>query len=139
MPAAVGIVLAAGLSLPAGEIATEVSDLIPGVKDFRMQVIHKAKDEADWPFVAESGVIACAKVLNKPTVYFVPDQTPEATRAFAIDTDLLGMSLVNLGMTNVLKRYGSLEALLKRITPFVIMGRQLCAQPPGTSLTGSEL
>ncbi len=139
MPAAVGIVLAAGLSLPTGTIAAEVSDLVPGAEDFRMQVIHKAKDEADWPFVAESGVIACAKVLNKPSVYFVPDQTPEATRAFVLDTDLLGMSLVNIGMTNVLKPYGSLEALLKRITPFVTMGRRLCAQPPGTSLTGSEL
>lgn len=139
MPAAVGIVLAAGLSLPIGTTATEVSDLIPGAEDFRMQVIHKAKDEADWPFVAESGVLACAKVLNKPAVYFVPDQKPEATRAFVLDTDLLGMSLVNIGMTNVLKPYGSLEVLLKRITPFVTMGRRLCAQPPGTSLTGSEL
>jgi hypothetical protein len=139
MPVAVGIVLAAGLSLPIGTTATEVSDLIPGAEDFRMQVIHKAKDEADWPFVAESGVLACAKVLNKPAVYFVPDQKPEATRAFVLDTDLLGMSLVNIGMTNVLKPYGSLEALLKRITPFVTMGRRLCAQPPGTSLTGSEL
>ncbi|MFK0161888.1 hypothetical protein [Rhizobium sp. NPDC090279] len=139
MLTAVGIVLAAGFSLPAGVIATEVNDLVPGVKDFRMQVIHKAKDEVDWPFVAESGVLACAKVLNKPAVYFVPDQKPEATRAFVLDTDLFGMSLVNIGMTNVLKPYGSLEALLKRITPFVTMGRRLCAQPPGTSLSGSEL
>nr|WP_246665297.1 hypothetical protein [Rhizobium tropici] len=139
MPAAVGIVLAVGLSLPAGTIVTAVNDLVPGAKDFRMQVIHKAKDEAEWPFVAESGVLACAKVLNKPAVYFLPEQKPEATRAFVLDTDLLGMSLVNMGMTDVLKPYGSLEALLKRITPFVIMGRRLCAQPPGTSLTGSEL
>jgi hypothetical protein len=117
----------------------EVSDLIPGVKDFRMQLIHKAKDEADWPFVAESGTLLCAKVFNKPAVYFVPKQVPEATRAFLLDTDLLGMSLVNIGMTNVLEPYGSLEALLTRITPFVTMGRRLCAQPPGTSLTGSEL
>lgn len=139
MSVAVGIVLAAGLLLPAGRVATEVNDLLPGVKDFRMQVIHKAQDETDWPFVAESGTLLCAKVLNKPEVYFVPKQTPEAQRAFVLDTDLLGMSMVNLGMTNVLKPYGSLEALLKRITPFVTMGRRLCAQPPGTSLSGSEL
>ncbi|MGY5778897.1 hypothetical protein [Rhizobium sp. LEGMi135b] len=139
MLAAVGIVLAVGLSLPAGTIVTEVNDLFPGAKDVRMQVIHRAKDEAEWPFAAESGVLACVKVLNDPVVYFVPEQKPEATRAFAIDTDLFGMSLVNMGMTNVLKPYGSLETLLKRITPFVTMGRRLCAQPPGTSLTGSEL
>ncbi|MFJ6324989.1 MULTISPECIES: hypothetical protein [unclassified Rhizobium] len=139
MPTAVGIVLTVGLSLPAGAVVTEVNDLFPGAEDVRMQVIHKAKDEADWPFTAESGVLACVKVLKKPTVYFVPEQTPEAKRAFAIDTDLLGMSLVNLGMTNVLKPYGSLETLLKRITPFVTMGRRLCAQPPGTSLSGTEL
>ena len=139
MLAAVGIVLAAGLSLSAGTIVTEVNDLLPGVKDFRMQVIHKAQNETEWPFVAESGTLLCAKVLNKPVVYFVPEQKPEATRAFALDTDLFGMSMANLGMTYVLKPYGSLEALLKRITPFVIMGRRLCAQPPGTSLSGSEL
>ncbi|MGG6897795.1 hypothetical protein QD409_28565 [Rhizobium sp. BR 315] len=104
-----------------------------------MQVIHKAKDEVEWPFVAESGTLICAKVLNKPGVFFVPEQKPEATRAFVLDTDLFAMGLVNLGMTNVLKPYGSLEALLKRITPFVTMGRRLCAQPPGTSLSGSEL
>ncbi|MGZ9722341.1 MULTISPECIES: hypothetical protein [Rhizobium] len=139
MPTAVGIVLAAGLLLPAGAIVTEVNDLFPGAEDFRMQVIHKAKDEVEWPFVAESGTLICAKVLNKPGVFFVPEQKPEATRAFVLDTDLFAMGLVNLGMTNVLKPYGSLEALLKRITPFVTMGRRLCAQPPGTSLSGSEL
>ncbi|NTF43262.1 hypothetical protein [Rhizobium rhizogenes] len=139
MQVAVGIALAAGLSLPAGTVATEVSDLLPGVKDFRMQVIHKAQNETEWPFVADSGTLLCAKVLNKPVVYFVPKQTPEVPRAFALDTDLFGMSMANLGMTYVLKPYGSLEALLKRITPFVIMGRRLCAQPPGTSLSGSEL
>jgi len=139
MLAAVGIVFAAGLSLPAGAVATEVSDLFPEGGDFRMQVIHKAKDEAEWPFVADGGTLICAKVLNKPGVFFVPERKPEATRAFVLDTDLFAMGMVNMGMTDVLKPYGSLEALLKRITPFVIMGRRLCAQPPGTSLSGSEL
>ncbi|WP_080761227.1 hypothetical protein [Rhizobium rhizogenes] len=139
MLALVGIFLAAGLSLPAGTIATEVNDLFPGAEDFRMQVIHRAKDEAEWPFVAEGGTLLCAKVLNKPGVFFVPEQKPEATRAFVLDTDLFAMSLVNLGMTDVLKPYGSLEELVVRITPFVTMGRQLCAQPSGTSLSGSEL
>ncbi|NTF88406.1 hypothetical protein G6L46_14845 [Agrobacterium rhizogenes] len=131
--------LAAGLSLSAGTIVTEVSDLFPEAEDFRMQVIHKAKDEAEWPFVAESGTLICAKVLNKPAVYFVPEQKPKATRAFVLDTDLLGMSMINLGMTDVLKPYGSLEELVVRITPFITMGRQLCAQPPGTNISGSEL
>ena len=139
MLAAVGIVLAAGLSLPARTVATEVNDLFPEGEDFRMQVIHKAKDEAEWPFVADSGTLICAKVLKQPGVFFVPEQKPEATRAFVLDTDLFAMGMVNMGMTDVLKPYGSLEALLKRITPFVIMGRRLCAQPPGTSLSGSEL
>ena len=139
MLAAVWLALAAGLSLQAGTVVTEVDDLLPGVKDFRMQVIHKAQNETEWPFVADSGTLLCAKVLKQPSVFFVPEQKPAATRAFVLDTDLFGMSMANLGMTDVLKPYGSLEALLKRITPFVIMGRQLCAQPPGTSLSGSEL
>ncbi|NLR99582.1 hypothetical protein HGP17_22405 [Rhizobium sp. P38BS-XIX] len=131
--------LAAGLSLPAETVVTEINDLFPGAEDFRMQVIHKAKDEAEWPFEADSGTLICAKVLNKPAVYFVPEQKPEATRAFVLDTDLLAMAMVNMGMSNVLKPYGSLEALLTRITPFVTMGRRLCTQPPGTNLSGSEL
>jgi hypothetical protein len=77
MLTAVGIALAAGLSLPAEAFVTEVNDLFPGAGDFRMQVIHKAKDEAEWPFVAESGTLICARVLNKPGVFFVPEQKPE--------------------------------------------------------------
>lgn len=135
-----GIAVMAGASIPFGAMAaTEVSDLFPDVKDVRTQEIHKAKTEADWPFIAENGILACVKVLNKPAVYFVPEKTPPATRAFALDTDLFGMSMINLGMTDVLKPYGSLEELVVRITPFITMGRQLCAQPPGTNISGSEL
>ena len=132
LAAAFGMAVVTGVLLP-------VSDLFPEARDVRTQMIHKAQNETDWPFAADSGILTCLKVLNEPAVYFVPETTPPATRAFALDTDLLGMSMINLGMTNVLKPYGSLEELLKRNTPFIAMGRRLCAQPPGTNISGSEL
>ena len=139
MLAAVGIVLAAGLSLPARTMVTEVGDFVPEAKDIRMQLIHKVQDGADWPFLAERGVLACVKLLGRPTVYFLSGQRPPLGKAFVVDTDVLRMSLGNLGTTNVLKPYESFEVLIKRMAPFVTMGQRLCALPPGTIVPDSEL
>lgn len=55
-----------GAAMPAG-------DVFPGVGDFRLQEIHRAAGESEWPFVAESGTLLCAMVLRQPAVYFVPE------------------------------------------------------------------
>lgn len=125
-----GLLAASGIS-PAG-------DLIPEAGDFRLQEIRKAAGEVDWPFAAESGMLACTKVLGEPAVYFIPEDG-DFDRAFHIDVNIMAMSLINLGVTDVLAPYDSPEQLLERLVPFVTMGQRLCDQEPGTVAPASEL
>jgi hypothetical protein len=117
--------------VPAGE-------MIPGPGDFRFQKIQKAAHEKEWPFVAQSGMLSCIKMLGQRAVYFTPDET-DSIRAFNIDVDIFSMSMVNLGMTNILAPYDDTTQLIHRIAPFVTMGQRLCDQDPGTFVTGPEL
>jgi hypothetical protein len=125
-----GLLLTAGI-LPAG-------DVIPEAGDFRFQQIRKAAGEKEWPFVAKSGMLGCAKVFGGRAVYFVPDDA-DLSRAFNIDVNIFAMSVVNLGMTDILAPYDNAEHLVQRIAPFVTMGQRLCDQEPGTFVTDPEL
>lgn len=128
--------LVAGLLMTAG--AMPAGDFIPEAGDFRFQQIRKAAGEREWPFVAASGMLACTKVMGSRAVYFVPDET-DLGRAFALDVNLFAMSMVNLGMTDILAPYDDAEQLIQRIAPFVTMGQRLCDQEPGKLVTGPEL
>ncbi|NKK43730.1 hypothetical protein [Rhizobium leguminosarum] len=121
-----------GAAMPAG-------DVFPGAEDFRLQKIHRAAGESEWAFVAESGTLLCALILRKPAVYFVPEVGGTPGRAFVIDNDIAKMAFANIGMTDVLEPYDNFEQLLKRLIPYVTMGKRLCNQPPGTNVSGSEL
>ncbi|MGJ7039240.1 hypothetical protein [Shinella sp. BE166] len=128
--------LLAGFLMTAGVLP--VGDIIPTPGDFRFQKIQKAAGEKEWPFVAESGMLSCIRILGQRTIYFVPDET-DSNRAFNIDVDLFAMSIANLGMTDVLAPYDDTRQLIYRLAPFVTMGRRLCDQDPGTFVTGPEL
>ena len=128
--------LAAGLLMTAGVMP--VGDVFPEAEDFRFQTIRKAAGEKNWPFIAKSGMLGCAKVFGEPTVYFVPDET-DLTRAFHIDINLFAMSLTNVGVPDVLAPYDDTAQLLYRLVPFVTMGQRLCDQEPGTLVTEPEL
>ncbi|MCT7667032.1 hypothetical protein [Shinella kummerowiae] len=128
--------LVAGLLMTAGVVPA--GEMIPGPGDFRFQTIHKAAGEKEWPFVAESGMLSCIKMFGQRAVYFMPEETDSA-RAFNLDVDIFSMSMVNLGMTNILAPYDDTTQLIHRIAPFVTMGQRLCDQDPGTFVTGPEL
>jgi len=129
------VLLSAGLVM--GAVPT--GNVVPETGDFRLQKIERAGGEKDWPFVADSGMLACAFVFHQPAVYFLPSEGGSKDRACVIDTDLYGMAFANIGITDVLKPYENFEQLLKRIGPYVALGRRLCNQPPGTIVSGSEL
>ncbi|HEV7249094.1 MAG TPA: hypothetical protein VGN93_19150 [Shinella sp.] len=128
--------LLAGFLVTAGVLP--VGDVIPEAGDFRFQKVRQAAGEKEWPFVAESGMLGCAKVLGGRAVYFVPDEA-DLSRAFNLDVNLFAMSMVNFGMTDILAPYENPEQLLKRIAPFVTMGQRLCDQEPGAFVTEPEL
>ena len=121
--AAIAAVIATGGAVPA-------SNLVPGVEDFRLQEIRRAASEGEWPFQAESGTLACTEVLGEPQVYFIPAGRDDLDRS---------MSIINLGMSDVLAPYDTFEQLLARLVPFVTMGQRLCDQEPGSVVPASEL
>jgi hypothetical protein len=128
--------LLAGFLMTATVVPT--GEMIPGPGDFRFQKIQKAAHEKEWPFVAHSGMLSCIKMFGQRAVYFTPDET-DVVRAFNLDVDIFSMSMVNLGMTNILAPYDDTKQLIYRIAPFVTMGQRLCDQDPGTFVTGPEL
>ena len=128
--------LLAGLLMTAG--AVPAGDMVPKPGDFRFQKIQRAAGEAEWPFVATGGMLGCTKVFGNRTVYFIPDET-DMSRAFNLDMNVFAMSIVNLGMNDILAPYDNVEQLVHRIAPFVTMGQRLCDQAPGTFVTGPEL
>jgi hypothetical protein len=130
---------AALLTIGIGGAAMPAGDVLPGVGDFRLQKIRRVAGESEWPFVAESGMLLCAMILRQPAVYFVPEIGETLGRAFVIDNDIAKMAFANIGMTGVLEPYDNFEQLLKRLIPYVTMGKRLCNQPPGTNVSGSEL
>lgn len=127
--------LVAGLLMTAGVMP--VGSIIPEPDDFRFQSIRKAAGEQNWPFVAESGMLGCTKMLGERVVYFIPGEDTE--RAYNIDINLFAMSVANVGITDVLAPYEDSAQLLYRLVPFVTMGQRLCDQEPGTLVTEPEL
>lgn len=128
--------LVAGFLMAAGVMP--VGNVFPEAGDFRFQKIRKAASEANWPFIAESGLLGCTKILGARSVYFVPDET-DMNRAFLLDVDIFAMSMVNFGVTDILAPYDDTEQLIHRIAPFFTMGQRLCDQDPGTLVTEPEL
>ena len=139
--AAAALYVATALTAPADASGLlPANDIMPGVDDFRLQKIRQAQGESDWPFLAKEGVLLCAKVLKQPAVYFVPE-TPDGKQGlpFAISGDMMELALVNIGNSGVLRPYDNFEQLLKRLFPYVSMGRRLCDQPAGTELPDNAL
>lgn len=133
--------LAAAINASTGsEEGVSANDIFPGVDDFRIQAISRTKTEAEWPFVVTKGLLLCAKILQQPAVYFIGEnQDGEQLEPFVLSENLLEVAMVNIGSSGVLRPYDDFEQLLKRLVPYVSMGRRLCDQPPGTNLPDSAL
>ncbi len=133
---------AALLSVGIGGAATAapVNDFIPEPKDFRSQEIHRVRGETDWPFVAEKGLLLCAPSWENRFVYFVPeDEEGESEYPFALHENMMTVALVNLGRNSVLRPFDNFEQLVKRLSPYLAMGKRLCDQPAGAKLRDTAL
>ena len=129
------LLLAGGLA-----VAMPVGHLIPEGEDFRSQEIHRAKGEDDWPFAAEKGLLFCAPSLNEKLVYFIPEnEEGEHEYPFALHDNVMIIGIVNIGRASVLRPYDNFEQLLRRLSPYIAMGKRLCDQPAGSSLPDSAL
>ena len=130
-------------ALLAAAVATAplpVSTLVPEADDFRVQAIAKAQGEADWPFVADKGMLLCAPVIGDKAVYFVAEKEDGGQEApVVLNINPMTMAVVNLGKTKVFRAFSSVDELMNRLYPYITMGKRLCDQPAGTVVPESSL
>ncbi len=127
----------------AAAVATapvQVNRLVPEVEDFRMQTIRKAQGEADWPFVANKGILLCAPVIGDKAVYFVAEKEGGGQEEpVVLNINPMTMAIINLGKTKVFRDFTSVDELMGRLYPYITMGKRLCDQPAGTVVPESSL
>lgn len=129
-------------AMPAG--------FLPEENDVRFQVIEQQAGEKDWPFLASKGRLSCVPSLGFKVVLFFPwvEDDDEGSDGFALEagkrgpvivttdpiqlwTDVEGKALLQPGMT--------IEDKIRRMAPYVSLGKKLCDQPDWTNLGPSEL
>jgi hypothetical protein len=122
---------------------------LPEEKDVRFQVIERQPGEGDWPFLADKGRLACVPSFGMRIVLFYPwAEGEDAVDGFAIDepqrqgvvvstdplqlwSDAAGKLLLQQNMT--------IEDKIRRMGPYVTLGKKLCDQPEWTNIGPSEL
>ncbi len=141
------LILATLLSVSAPALADERSFFfMPGVDDFRHQIIAKGPNEKKWPFAENSGQLACAWVAGRQAVYFIPtseikDQLSEddKLRVLIVSTNVLEMMISNAAQRDLLLPMASFEEQIERIAPYYTLGLKLCDMERGTVLGPAEL
>jgi len=117
---------------------TPTGNFIPTEKDFRTQRIHRLQGETDWPFAADKGLMLCAPSWQNRLVYFVPIGADGKNEApLALDYGLATIAMINMGRASAFRPYENFEQFVKRLAPYIAMGKRLCDQPAGTDLPDS--
>jgi hypothetical protein len=125
------------------------AQMIPEVEDFRQQTISRQAGESGWPFVAQSGVLSCVYSLGQKFVFFVPegdatlgDEDEAAdeseTGVINVTTDPI-LLLVQQEQSRLLVPGLTIEEKIRRLGPYVSLGKKLCEQPMGTIVGPGEL
>ena len=134
--------LALAAALPFSLAASDEQSFfhVPDEGDFRFQTVSRAGNE-DWPFAVDEGYLACVYLMGQRQVYFMEkgDEAEGLDRALALSVDPFQLGFANFGQATRFAPNSGLEDLLRRIAPFVQVGRKLCDQPRGTTIGPGEL
>lgn len=116
---------------------------LPDETEFRTQHITRAGQETAWPFTVDEGYLSCAFVMGTRAVYFteapIGEQEVGDLRVAIVSTNPLDLAFVNAGSGGLVVQAGSIEELIRLMTPFEQTGQLLCDQPAGTQIGPGEL
>ncbi len=129
-------------ALPAG--------FLPEADDVRFQIIERQASEKQWPFLANKGRLACVLSFGLRIVIFMPwvEDDEGGIDGFSIDVDANKAAVVS---ADPLQLWGDIEGLallqpdmtmedkIRRMGPYVTLGKKLCDQPKGAAIGPSEL
>ena len=122
-------------------------DLLPDESDIRQQKIARQAGERDWPFAAVEGTLVCMPAFGLRVVIFVPETGDElepdcgedgSNNYVTVSTDPLQL-WADVGKSHLFTPDLKIEDKIRRLAPFVTMGKKLCDQPKWTDLGPSEL
>ena len=119
------------------------ASFLPEPDDVRFQMIEKQAGERDWPFVETKGRLACVPSFGMRVVLFFPDmgddlgELVEPTGVIVTTNPIQLFSDVN-GNAHLVPDM-SIEDKIRRLGPYVSLGKKLCDQPKGTILGPAEL
>ena len=133
----VALALAVSLVVPGIAHAEKLLGVIPvpGVDDFRAQVIERQPTEA-WPFSVDRGRLLCAPSMGRRATFFVTDEpTP---RVQIVSVSPLDLWMSRMLDDTVLSLEGDMDALTRAMIPYVEIGRRLCDLDAGTSIGPGE-
>ena len=129
-------------ALMAATPAAMADSLFPDESDVRQQNISRQAGELDWPFADSDGTLACVRSFGMKVVIFMPDRalTDEAEdyEYVMVTTDPIQL-LAGSTKPGVLLPGMTIEDKIRRLAPFVTMGKKLCDQPKWTVLGPGEL
>ena len=118
---------------------------LPNEREVRLQTIRRQDREAGWPFVSDEGYLTCMFALGQRMVVFVPqeeaekDVPGELPKAVVLSTNPFEMLANMIEGGSLLQPMATPEEMIRRIAPFVEIGRALCDQPQGAKVPGGEL
>jgi hypothetical protein len=124
------------------------AQFLPAPEDFRQQKISRSASETDWPFAEDSGILACVFVLGIRQVIFIPSSATFQAQTFGIDVpqeDILNVTtdplllFSQLGKDEHFAPGMKIEDKIRRLGPYVTLGKKLCDQPKGTIVGPGEL
>ncbi len=128
--------------------AVTPANFFPEADDVRMQTITRQVGEVNWPFAADTGLLICVPSVGQRVVFFFPEQTNETVDIDVDTAEVDGVPVTTDPMMLMLFGYGkekyfapnmTIEDKIRRLGPYVTMGKKLCEQPKGTILGPSEL
>lgn len=137
----------APVALLAAAPAALADSLFPDESDVRQQKISRQAGEKDWPFAANDGTLACVRSFGMKVVIFMPE-TEEAIEEFSEDEAANNYVMVttdpiqlwaDAGKSELFVPGLKIEDKIRRLAPFVTLGKKLCDQPKWTNLGPSEL
>jgi hypothetical protein len=123
--------------------------LFPQPEDFRLQVITRQAGEKEWPFAVDKGTLTCVFSLGFRIVIFIPNPVTEPDDEFLTQAEANpNVLIVTTDPLQLMAQWEQerlyapgmkIEEKIKRLGPYVTLGKRLCDQPKGAIVGPGEL
>ena len=118
---------------------------VPSPEEVRVQAIARADNERDWPFSVDEGNLTCVWSIGERLVFFFEGRPSGDSgedfepRGVIVSVNPLELTIGNIANRALFAPVTNVADLIRRVAPYVEIGRRLCDQPPGAVIRHGEL